>query len=388
MKAIHGKLISGLTAEVKTRASLCMGAFAVILTNKQLASLTTLIINKVKSGSSKAERAIQAQCLSLIANTVRSKLAPFVAEIIPVLHTAANALNASQSIDEDNELVEACLTALHAIVFACPTEIKNFAPEIYKTCMNRATYDPSFTYQDVDMIGAEDEEKWDYDDEDGFQEEAEDANAGAVEDSSWKVRRGAIRVMEAIIVTRPEMHLMLIQTYGVDMAERFKERVDIVKTDLLEAFKGLVVLHGTGTEVEQQKRKALLPLSQDIITHIVKQSESKNQKVRSTAINTLAALAGTIEDDMDKHIEIVMPFIEIAAAEEDNFDAFLDALNIMGSLFKSCRHGEGRLFINLTDRLTKVLMAALEHSYPRVVGTGLSTTGIFLCMLHTGYEFQ
>lgn len=45
MAAIHNQLVRGSTAEVRTRASLCMGAFAVILTNKQLASLTHMLVD-------------------------------------------------------------------------------------------------------------------------------------------------------------------------------------------------------------------------------------------------------------------------------------------------------------------------------------------------------
>jgi len=40
MKAINTQLTDGLTVNVRKRASYCMGAFAIILTSKQLATLS------------------------------------------------------------------------------------------------------------------------------------------------------------------------------------------------------------------------------------------------------------------------------------------------------------------------------------------------------------
>ena len=44
MSAIFKLLIQGSTAEVKTQASKCMGAFAVILTKDQLSNLSNRLI--------------------------------------------------------------------------------------------------------------------------------------------------------------------------------------------------------------------------------------------------------------------------------------------------------------------------------------------------------
>lgn len=213
---------------------------------------------------------IQAQCLSLIANAVRNKLAPFVAGIIPVLHKQMMEVNAAESLDEENELSEACLTAIHSIIYACPSEIKSFVADLYASCMELAVYDPNYNYEEEDevMKQADEEDAWGSD----YDEEIDQVEVNVNEDSSWKVRRGAIRVMDAVIVTRQEFHLDIISNYGVRMAERFKERVDLVKCDLFEAFKALVINQSTGTETEKKKRQTLLPITEQILKHIVKQS--------------------------------------------------------------------------------------------------------------------
>lgn len=100
------------------------------------------------------------------------------------------------------------------------------------------------------------EEAWDYGDE----EEAENQDTGAVEDSTWKVRRGAVRVLEAIIRTRGELHTDLVSKYAVAIAERFKERVDLVKCDLFGAFRALAM--SQGTSIDAMKKEKFAPIAE------------------------------------------------------------------------------------------------------------------------------
>jgi cullin-associated NEDD8-dissociated protein 1 len=103
--------------------------------------------------------------------------------------------------------------------------------------MKLAEYDPNYIYADEDeqMQVDEKDEGWGSD----FDEDNQDAEQDD-DDTSWKVRRGAYRVIDAIIRTRQDIHVDLINQYAVRLAERFKERVDDVKCDLIDAFKALI----------------------------------------------------------------------------------------------------------------------------------------------------
>ena len=56
------------------------------------------------------------------------------------------------------------------------------------------------------------------------------------DDTSWKVRRAAIKTIEAIIVTRPELLKELYMNQAKEIVGRFKERDDNVKMNVLETF--------------------------------------------------------------------------------------------------------------------------------------------------------
>lgn len=85
MQAINQQLCDGATVNVRKRASYCMGAFAQILSGKQLQQLTTILVDKISKGSNKSDKVIQVACLSLMAKSVGSKLAPYLSQIIPLL---------------------------------------------------------------------------------------------------------------------------------------------------------------------------------------------------------------------------------------------------------------------------------------------------------------
>jgi cullin-associated NEDD8-dissociated protein 1 len=66
--------------------------------------------------------------------------------------------------------------------------------------MDLLEYDPNYTYGDDENMADEAEmEDWGSDFADEEQEAMNDDD-----DSSWKVRRSAIKIIEAVIKTRPE----------------------------------------------------------------------------------------------------------------------------------------------------------------------------------------
>jgi hypothetical protein len=89
-----------------------MGAFAVVLNNKQLQQLVLSILEKVRTNRNKAEVANLVQCLSLISKSIGSKLAPFLQEIIPLIQMKMKDLDREKSTELDNELSEACMNTI------------------------------------------------------------------------------------------------------------------------------------------------------------------------------------------------------------------------------------------------------------------------------------
>lgn len=83
-----------------------------------------------------------------MAKTVGSKLAPYLEDIVPTVQALMLKLNPDSSEDLNNELSEACLSSLEAIIKKCPKEITGRIEKIFKDSKYLIEYDPNFRYDD------------------------------------------------------------------------------------------------------------------------------------------------------------------------------------------------------------------------------------------------
>lgn len=96
-------------------------------------------------------------------------------------------------------------------------------------------FDPNYEYIDDTDVQIDDaEEGWGDDDIDTGAAGQDD------DDSSWKIRRAAVKLIDSIIVSRPDMLRRVYQTYTKLLADRFKERDENVKCAILETFRTLL----------------------------------------------------------------------------------------------------------------------------------------------------
>jgi cullin-associated NEDD8-dissociated protein 1 len=137
-----------------------------------------------------------------MAKSIGNKLAPYLQAIIPVLQSLMMQLDENSPEDDANELSEACLSTIATIIRRCARSVSPFVDSLLENSFTLISYDPNYLYNDD-----EDEEMKDDDDDEGWGSDVEpdSEDMGDDEDSSWKVRRGAINVIESVIKTRPDL---------------------------------------------------------------------------------------------------------------------------------------------------------------------------------------
>ena len=57
-------------------------------------------------------------------------------------------LDNDNSIDLDNELSEACLSTLQAIIRRCPRDVTPFVGKLFENSLILISYDPNYLYDD------------------------------------------------------------------------------------------------------------------------------------------------------------------------------------------------------------------------------------------------
>lgn len=161
---------------------------------------------------------------------------------------------------DDDELREHILQTLEQILLKCPAEATPFLSQITESSLQLVRHDPNYAgnVDDGDDEMAEDEFDGEDDDDLGFDDEYSDD-----EDMSWKVRRGAVKTLNAAITTRQELLSAFVTTVAPILVTRFSEREESVRLDVLQTFLSLLKQvqlsngRAQATEVQPQSPSAL-----------------------------------------------------------------------------------------------------------------------------------
>jgi len=152
----------------------------------------------------------------------------------------------SEQLDREREervmeVYEDVLSAFEALLGKCGGEVNGYVGVIVDICLRMCRYDPNWA---VDPIGEADETNdmdedtkdgggggGGWDDEDEGQMEDENEN----DDNSWKVRRAALRCLQSLITSKPDLFAATYFEPVFDtLIERLKERDDNVRLTVLE----------------------------------------------------------------------------------------------------------------------------------------------------------
>ena len=124
---------------------------------------------------------------------------------------------------------------MESLIRKTSREVEAFISNYLNLASQALTFDPNYEYID----GADQEME---DAADAWGDEDIDMGAGGQDDddSSWKVRRAAVKVIDAIVSSCPALLRDLYKNYARLLADRFKERDENVKCAILETFQNLL----------------------------------------------------------------------------------------------------------------------------------------------------
>ena len=133
------------------------------------------------------------------------------------------------------------------------------------------------------------------------------------DDTSWKVRRSAVAIIDAVIRTRPDRVKDIINQYSDTLIGRIKERIDDVKVEILNTFQGIIKasmevkesnidldLHAQTSIARELSMGADLKAKQAVIIRVLsKPMKSKNMKVKVATIDALSTYALLVQFNFD-----------------------------------------------------------------------------------------
>ncbi|TDH72282.1 uncharacterized protein CCR75_003151 [Bremia lactucae] len=319
---------------VRKRATACVGSLGVMMSDVLLSRLVEHLIKSIQCSSDSANIRTWIQTIGMLSRTAGHRFGQHLDTVIRILVKFCGKPDDESLQNEDSdELRGDCFQAFEAFVNRCHNEITPHVEVILKLVMQFISYDPNYNYvnsadEDEDMDAEEEEysdEEGDYSDDD---------------DTSWKVRRATLRVLTAIIITRPELLEQLYIHCAQPLISRFKEREENVRIDvfgvlseLLRATrKTLPSSSGTGTFYSPASNACIEQLEKRVIAIIVGANKQFGMKAsvpsRCAVVAMLSELAMVEHGKLGPYIGRLMPNI-LHAVEDKHSDLKLDALSFL-----------------------------------------------------------
>lgn len=258
---------------VKKRAVVALAILGPYLSDDVLSALLTKVTTALGQKSlSPVMRKLYITILGSMARSIPFQLGEHLPTFLPYILTAlgkdelqiqldAISEGHDQATAEFNEVREAALITLEALLASCGTQMRPFTGEVISSCLRYLKYDPNYAMDDDDEeMEDEDEEDDDEEDEDDFDD---DAGFDDDDDASWKVRRTAAKTLYTLISTRSSDLLeqgTLYSQVAPQLIKRFDEREESVRLEVIATMALLIRKTGEGVirSISSEERAELL----------------------------------------------------------------------------------------------------------------------------------
>ncbi|EPQ30131.1 uncharacterized protein PFL1_02248 [Pseudozyma flocculosa PF-1] len=315
---------------VRKRSLTALGALGSCSTSEVFTRLSMHTSSELGSDDLDKRRTA-VQLIGVLARTSPSRLGRRLPEFMPQVLATAD--------EDDDELREVCMQTVEAILLRCPAEVTPFVNQAIQASLLLIKHDPNYA---GDAEGDSDEEMFDADqDDDGDDDDDDliDEDYSDDEDLSWKVRRASAKVLNAAITSRPEMLAQNTSSVAPVLVQRFSEREESVRLEVLDTFLALLrhlqlfdgrpqateVMMGQSPGALKRKRsdmetddsdssprgqlRALVPA---IAKALSREAVSKSLPTRHKAFTVLRELVGVLDGGLDAYVPLLVGQMEKA----------------------------------------------------------------------------
>ncbi|KAL8670060.1 MAG: hypothetical protein Q9168_005379 [Polycauliona sp. 1 TL-2023] len=244
----------------KKKAVAAISLLALYMSDNLLNTFISNIIESFnKTHLTAPQRRLLLTMIGSLARTVPQRFGRYVKTLAPFILSALSGQELQAALDdaaengsadpEAEEVREAALLALEALLLSCSNDMQPFTDDAIAAAVRFASYDPNVAGNgdDEEMGGTQEDQDEDEEpdpvesDEEDFEEEGAMSDD---DDASWKLRRCAAKALYAIISTRSNGDLLdngtLYQKIAPTLIGRFQEREENVRLEVLSTLTALV----------------------------------------------------------------------------------------------------------------------------------------------------
>lgn len=376
LQPYHDRLQKALIAELSSkrqplrkRASTCLATLSAHTVDKLFNELVETIIKGIQ-GSSAGGDALRTyiQAISALSKTAGHRLGKYLDKIVNLLWKVAEDIAEKEGEDEVREYM---MQAFESFVTRCPDEIKSHVEYVVMLCRENIEYDPNFSY----ATSGDDEEA-------GGDDEGEDDEVSDDDDISWKVRTAAVKCLDALIKSRPDMLKVLYAELFNDedmlLINKFKERTESVKLEIFNTFIDLLGQTAVQTTtssgeivITQLPEISFIKNSKNlIIKKLNKQLVRKNAKIRLGVFKVLRKLVLSLQGGLEENVASLITPIKNVLTEKGEQNATLK-LEVLVFLRLLLKYHNPQVFTKHFDVLSKAIYERVNDKYYKITAEAL-----------------
>ncbi|THY87864.1 TIP120-domain-containing protein [Aureobasidium pullulans] len=253
---------------MKKKAVTALSVLSPYFSDALLASVVSHAIESLRqSHLTPAQRRLYLTIFASMAKSIPRKFGPYLRTLAPFILSPLSEEELDQQNEEAaesdegrdpqvEEVREAALLALDSCLASCSQDMTPYVDDVIDSCLRFAKYDPNYAAdEDDDMEGAESDQDDDFDLDEDFEEET---GFDDEDDVSWKVRRGAAKLIHTLIATRGSGDLLetgiLYEKIAPALLSRFQEREESVRLEVLSTLAFLIRKTGEATSTPSLRR--------------------------------------------------------------------------------------------------------------------------------------
>lgn len=367
---------------VLKRVSSCFGALAVAASETQLAHVVQALLDKVQETSSSKRQdghiLGSVQTLGIVTRSVGYRLGKLADKLVPIfLNFCGDPNDLEQESEEMNEIRDYCFLGLESIALRCPRDLEPLLTTVVETTLQFLKYDPNYSYGEVD--DADDKDSGDDYDADGNGDEDEEFQGSDDDDTSWKVRKNAVKVMRAIVTTQPVLSDSVANAFASSLLLRFKEREENVRIDVIHCYHELMSKLSTASASEGDVTSVHLASFFSHSFKLLSITGESAAKTKSALFSAIKLLATIRKGDLKPFVSTLIDKIYVALVDKNQV-LRLDALLCLRALHESLNPV---ILTPFAHTSLPLVISCVDADWFRLISEGLRTLNALLKSLES-----
>ena len=362
-----------------------MGTVGVLLFKKQIIKTTQKLIDYIKRSNTIIEKKNYILALKSLGHTLSRSQGKMVPDIILLLVSflGKDFLSSEGDYDEKNSLIEATLNCIEIYISTSISLLKEQLPQIIDDSTELLKFDPGNTNEggNVEIEGYE-----------GYEEVEFDAN---LDDSAWKVRRAASRIMRKILASgfnleaevKEKIMMALIQSFG-EQEENTKLEINLCLKQYLDS-----LMHAKETpeklvfmKVQSIIVNEFIPkVAKELIDKILKDLKGNySDNIISSTLTLLPSLAIVCPDNVIDNFEILKEGIDKTCFKSNENTIIL--MEFLSSLFLADDIDDD--YKGIYPHIIDYLKRGIANTYYKVSTEAIKASGNLFRILSTDEEIN